>query len=67
MLESLVLLTTLDRVAIVSNVKAALLFRERLMFDENSFAEMVLWRLPGPSPGSAHPYKYRLAYVRAEV
>ncbi|HET9150025.1 MAG TPA: DUF6516 family protein [Alphaproteobacteria bacterium] len=27
------------------------------------FAELVVWRLPKPIPGSPHAYKYRLAYV----
>lgn len=44
-------------------MKATLLLRERLPFDENSFAELVIWRLPRPLPGSTHPYKYRLAFI----
>lgn len=47
----------------IPNVKATLLLRERLPFDENAFAELVIWRLPGPLPGSDHPYKYRLAFI----
>ena len=45
------------------DMKAALLLRERLPFDDDAFAEMVIWRLPRQAPGSAHPYKYRLAFV----
>ncbi len=45
------------------NMKAALLLRERLPFDDDAFAELVIWRLPRQAPGSAHPYKYRLAFV----
>ena len=45
------------------NMKAALLLRERLPFDDNSFVELVIWRLPRPAPGSMHPYKYRLAFI----
>lgn len=48
----------------MSNLKATLLVRERLVLGENAFAELVLWRLPKPLPGSTHQYKYRLAYVR---
>ena len=44
-------------------MKAALLLRERLPFDDDAFAELVIWRLPRQAPGSAHPYKYRLAFV----
>jgi hypothetical protein len=25
--------------------------------------EIVIWQVPAPIPPSAHPYKYRLAYV----
>jgi hypothetical protein len=45
------------------NMKAELLLRERVPFDQNSFAELVIWRLPKPAPGSSHPYKYRLAFI----
>jgi len=48
-------------------MKASLLLRERVPFGEDSFAELVLWRLQRPAPGSAHGYKYRLAYVRDGV
>lgn len=43
---------------------------ERHILDENSFVEMVVWRLQSPLPGSGHSYKYRIAYVvddRCEV
>ena len=45
------------------NMKAALLMRDRVSFDDNSFAELVVWRLPEPASGSMHPYKYRLAFI----
>ena len=44
-------------------MKAQLLTRERLSQGENSFAELVLWRLPAPAAGSCHAFKYRLACV----
>ena len=47
----------------ISNVNAALLLHTRIAYSEHSFAELALWRLPRRLPGSAHPYKYRLAYV----
>ncbi len=50
-------------VGILSNVKAVELLRTRIAFSENAFAELVLWRVPIPVPGCAHPFKYRLAYV----
>lgn len=44
-------------------MKARLLFDTRVVYAENAFAELVLWQLPKPLPGSGHGYKYRLAYV----
>lgn len=28
-----------------------------------AFFKIVLWHLPTPVPGSAHPFKYRLAFM----
>jgi hypothetical protein len=39
------------------------LLRTRVALSEVAFAELVLWRVPKPVPGSTHAYKYRLAYV----
>jgi hypothetical protein len=47
----------------MSNMKAELLLKERLSQGENSFAELVLWRVPVSVTGSAHPFKYRLAFI----
>jgi hypothetical protein len=44
-------------------MKAVELLRIRIAFSETAFAELVLWRLPKPVAGSAHEFKYRLAYV----
>ena len=44
-------------------MKAQLLLKQRLILSETSFAEMVIWQLPAPLQGSAHHFKYRLAYV----
>lgn len=44
-------------------MKATELLRRRIPYSERSFAELVLWQLPVPLAGSAHSYKYRLAYV----
>ncbi|TAJ92249.1 MAG: hypothetical protein EPO31_11580 [Gammaproteobacteria bacterium] len=44
-------------------MKATELFQQRIVYAENRFAELLLWRLPKPSPGSKHYFKYRLAYV----
>ncbi|MDP3824844.1 MAG: DUF6516 family protein [Burkholderiales bacterium] len=44
-------------------MKATLIARTRIVYSTRSFAELVLWRVPTPEPGSAHEFKYRLAYV----
>jgi len=44
-------------------MKAELLIKERLSQTENSFVELVLWRLPVPVTSSDHSFKYRLAFV----
>ena len=44
-------------------MKATVLLRTRIIYSEVAFAELVLWQLPSPVSGSAHRYKYRLAYV----
>jgi hypothetical protein len=44
-------------------MKAVELARTRVVYSQTRFAELVLWRVPGPVPGSSHFYKYRLAYV----
>ncbi|MCL2829602.1 MAG: DUF6516 family protein [Betaproteobacteria bacterium] len=48
-------------------MKADLLKRERIHISGNRFAEVVIWALPSPLPGSVHSYKYRLAYVIDEI
>ena len=50
-------------VGIVANMKATLLVRDRIPFGDGAFAEVVLWKLAAPIPGSAHVFKYRLAFV----
>ena len=44
-------------------MKATLVARTRIVYAENAFAELVLWKVPSPVPGSIHDFKYRLAYV----
>jgi hypothetical protein len=36
---------------------------DRIPLGEASLAQLVIWRLPEPMPGSKHLFKYRLAYV----
>lgn len=47
----------------ISNMSATLLLRERRVVAESAFAELVVWRVPASVPGSAHSFKYRLAFV----
>ncbi len=56
-------LTTNRLVGKMTNMKATELLRRRIPYTEVAFAELVLWQLPAPLPGSMHSYKYRLAYV----
>lgn len=42
--------------------KARKITRTRLVIG-GGFAELVVWQVPEPVPGSTHGYKYRLAYV----
>ncbi len=44
-------------------MKAELLLDERHVLAEDAFVEIVVWRLPRPSRGSKHRYKYRLALI----
>lgn len=46
-------------------MEAELLQRDRFDFDDGTFVEMVIWRVPTPVHGSRHHYKYRLFYGRA--
>ena len=56
-------MTTSIIVVTLNNMKATELLRRRVPYSESAFAELVLWQLPAPLTGSAHAFKYRLAYV----
>ena len=47
--------------------RARLLLRERLIVGEDRFADIVIWQVPGPVAGSAHDFKYRLAFVVDDI
>ncbi|MDP2369698.1 DUF6516 family protein [Rhodoferax sp.] len=47
----------------MATMKATLIAQSRIVYSTHAFAELVLWRVATPVPGSAHEYKYRLAYV----
>ncbi|MBS3958654.1 MAG: hypothetical protein KGZ52_04550 [Xanthomonadaceae bacterium] len=44
-------------------MKADLLLRRRIVFGAGRYADLLVWRVPRPVPGSRHVYKYRFAYV----
>ena len=48
-------------------MNAVLLHRERLLLDDGSVVEMVLWSVPEPVIGSRHSFKYRLYFGRHGV
>ena len=48
-------------------MKATLIARRRIVYSARAFAELVLSRVPEAVRGSAHGFKYRLAYVVDEV
>jgi hypothetical protein len=48
-------------------MKAELLFRQRIDYDDGGIAEMVLRRVPIPVPPSTHGLKYSLFYGRPGV
>jgi hypothetical protein len=50
-----------------SNMKAVELLRTRIIFADTAFAELALWQVAKPLAGSAHRFKYRLAYVVSGV
>jgi len=48
-------------------MNAVLLLRSRVVLGPNRFADLVIWQVPVPLAGSAHPFKYRLAFVVDEL
>lgn len=61
------LLTTLPIDGKYSNMKAVSILRERISLDEDSFVELIVWKLPKPLAGSPHDFKYRLALVSQNI
>ena len=44
-------------------MKAKLLVKRRIVLSIGQFAEVVIWQVPKAIAGSAHAFKYRLAFV----
>ncbi|HEY9788016.1 MAG TPA: DUF6516 family protein [Candidatus Obscuribacterales bacterium] len=47
-------------------MKATLLRQKKVVYPDESIAEIVVWQLPQPSPDRPHGYKYRLNYCTAD-
>lgn len=47
------------------SMDATLILKRKQRLAHGLIIEMVIWRLPRPVPGSAHPYKYRLFFGKA--
>ena|SRR5208337_1552910 len=45
---------------------AALVFRSKFVYADGAIREMVLWKLPQPTAGRPHGFKYRLYYGSAD-
>ncbi|HEY6343918.1 MAG TPA: DUF6516 family protein [Bryobacteraceae bacterium] len=48
-------------------MKARLLFRQRIDYDDGAIVEMKLWRVASPVAASRHGLKYSLFYGRPGV
>lgn len=48
-------------------MNAVRLRNEKFVLPDGSIAEIVIWKLPKPVPGSWHSYKYRLYFGRNGV
>ncbi len=48
-------------------MKAEFISKDRFNVTENSFVEIVIWRVPEPLLGSNHQYKYRLAFIENDI
>ncbi len=57
-------MTTALRVGILANMRATLIYRYRVDFDDGAILEIIVWRLSTPVVGCSHPFKYRLFYGR---
>jgi hypothetical protein len=45
-------------------MRATLLIRERIVFEDDALIEIKVWRIPGSVPPSTHGLKYSLYYGR---
>ncbi len=43
-------------------MKARLIIRDKVLYDDGYFSEVVIWKTPTNVPPTTHAYKYRLFY-----
>ena len=46
------------------HMRATLVIRERIVFDDGALIDMKVWQVPKPVPPSGHSLKYSLFYGR---
>jgi hypothetical protein len=46
-----------------ATMKATLLIRRRVVYEDGAIAAMVVWKVPEPVQPTTHGFKYSLAYV----
>lgn len=49
------------------HMKATLVIRERMVFEDGAIVEIKVWRVPEAVPGSRHGLKYSLYYGRGGI
>jgi hypothetical protein len=63
----LAILTTLQNVGNMANMKAKLITRFKDVDEDGGIIEWVVWKVPVPVPPTDHGYKYRAVYSRNGV
>jgi hypothetical protein len=43
-------------------MKAILLFKHKIIYEDGAMLQVVVWKVPALIPGSTHDFKYRLYY-----
>lgn len=51
----------------MADVRATLLFQQRIDYEDGAIVEMVIWRVPRRVPPSPHGLKYSLFYGRPGI
>ena len=43
-------------------MKATLLFKHKIIYEDGAILQAIVWKVPAQVPGSTHDFKYRLYY-----